>query len=81
MVERIWEQTVDQGTYVCYVERLSDYTGMLYVERSGEEVMKEPVGLSYRALFGPDVADVAEWQERCIEAIDADYAERGEEHP
>lgn len=82
--EPVWEQTVDNGRYRCRVERTGAYTGTLIVERDGDSgppILSRDVGLAYQAIFGPDVADVAEWQSLCIEAIDADYEGRGEEVP
>jgi hypothetical protein len=77
----VWRQTVDAGRYVCWVERVAAYTGILMCERDGTRVLRREVTLAYQALFGPDVGDVAEWEAACIEAIDADYRERGEEVP
>ena len=70
--EPVWENTVDEGAWRCKVERTGDYTGVLTVVRVSdeEEILREEVGLSYQAIFGPDVDDVALWQTMCIQAID-----------
>lgn len=81
MTEPVWEQTVDGGKYRCWVDRIDGYNGMLNVERDGVSLLQEVVSLSYQAIFGPDVGDVGQWQDRCIKAIDADYKARGEEVP
>jgi len=69
----VWENTVDDGAWKVEVVRTGDYTGVLTVVRAADdlEILREDVGLSYRAIFGPDVDDVAAWQARCIEVIDA----------
>lgn len=77
----VWDQTVDNSKYVCRVERTGVYTGELVVSREGTEILREQVGLSYQAIFGPDMDDVAQWRDSAIKAIDADYAARGEEVP
>lgn len=69
MKQIIWESRVD-GRYDASVERTGDYTGELVVRDGEKELLREPTTLSYRALFGPDVSDVATWQERTIKFID-----------
>lgn len=73
MGQTVWENTVDGGVWKVQVERTGDYTGVLTVVRASDdkEILREDVGLAYRAVFGPDVDDVAQWQDRCIEVIDA----------
>lgn len=70
----VWENTIDQMTWLCKVVRDGDtgYHGRLTVTNlgSGEVILDEAVGLSYAAQFGPDVADVREWEETCINAVD-----------
>lgn len=74
----VWQNTVDGGKWGCKVVRESDYRGRLVVwDVKGENViLDEPVGLSYGAVFGPDVDDVAAWQETVITAIDAEMEGR-----
>lgn len=71
----VWDNTVDNGTWRVWVERTDNYKGVLLVERisTGERVLEEEVGLAYQAIFGPDVADVNQWQNKAIEVIDAEY--------
>lgn len=80
-MEKVWENTVDGGLYRCWVERTGAYTGILMVERDGETIFRQEVGLAYQALFGPDIEDVGTWERLCIAAIDEDYAKRGETPP
>lgn len=73
MIEDIvWEQTVDAGAFRCKVVGTDDYRGQLTVEvaTSGEILLDIPVGLSYGALFGPDIDDVSDWQIQSIKVID-----------
>lgn len=83
MAEPVWQQSVDDGVYTTRVDRRSDYAGVLTVTRTedGALILVRDVTLSYQALFGPDVADVALWQEMVITAIDEDYRNRGMEVP
>lgn len=71
-VEPIWRQTVDNDRFTCQVDRTDDSRGLLTVTvtETQVDILSEPVPLLYGAVFGPDVADVAEWQEKSIVAID-----------
>mgnify|MGYP003348970809 FL=1 len=68
----IWEATLDNGAYRCEVKRLSHHKGQLTVVETAtnELILNKEVGLSYGAQFGPDMADVAQWQEMIVEAVD-----------
>lgn len=68
----VWFRTVDDNTWACQVVRTSEYKGLLTVTRlsDGKEILSQHVGLAYDALFGPDLDDVEDWKETCIEAID-----------
>jgi len=70
--EQVYYNTVDKGTWVIQVMRTEEYRGVLRVYQGvgGPLVHQQGVGLSYDALFGPDVADVADWQELALTAID-----------
>lgn len=72
MSEIVWKAELDNGQYKCEVKRLSSNKGQLTVEdtTNNELVLNKEVGLSYGAQFGPDVSDVAYWQEMIIEAVD-----------
>lgn len=69
--EPIWEGVLDDR-YRVTVSRRSDYRGVLQVvDTETDEVLhREEVGLSYGAMFGPDGADVARWQDRAIEVVE-----------
>ena len=70
-MENIWEAKLDEK-FNCKVERLTERTGHLSVtnDETKEVILNKDVGLSYGALFGPDVDDVAYWQDLCVEAVD-----------
>jgi hypothetical protein len=66
----VWKQTVDDGEYQCSVTRVDGYLGELKIVNDGVVIHHEQVGMAYGAVFGPDMDDVATWQERCIFVID-----------
>lgn len=68
----VWEATIDNNTWKAQVVRVDSYNGTLEIYRvePEEKVYSEDVSLSYGAIFGPDVADVAYWQEKTIEVVD-----------
>ncbi|MEW6635469.1 MAG: hypothetical protein AB1425_01495 [Actinomycetota bacterium] len=65
----VWRSKLD-GKYDVYVERTDDYTGVLKIAMGEEVLHSEEVALAYGALFGPDVDDVADWQERAVRVVD-----------
>lgn len=56
------------------VTRTGADEGMLQVKQmdSGRILHEEAVRLAYGAPFGPDMSDVARWQEIAIEVVDRD---------
>jgi hypothetical protein len=74
----VWYNTVDQGTWEVEVTRVTDYQGELTVRRASDDevILCEVVGLAYGAIFGPDVDDVEQWQDKVIKAIDAETERR-----
>lgn len=71
MKDIIWESTLD-SIYLCEVVRLTNRTGQLTVKnnQTNNILFNQEVGLSYGAEFGPDMDDVAHWQDLCIGAVD-----------
>ena len=66
----IWESTVDEKFH-CSVTRIDEYSGRLVVKDTNNQLfLDQEVGLSYSAIFGPDISDVLDWQNLCLEAID-----------
>lgn len=72
----IWEGGFDNNTYYATVSRDNDNEGTLDVYEgatpSGDPVYSARVGLSYGAMFGPDVADVNDWIKKVLDFIDRD---------
>jgi hypothetical protein len=69
----VWEAELD-NRYRCEVRRTDDYAGELKMVDGERVLICENVGLMYGALFGPDVSDVVDWQDKCTAAADADSA-------
>jgi hypothetical protein len=70
MTDIIWESKLDE-VFDCKVERIDERRGKLTViDQFDQILLNEEVGLSYGAMFGPDVADVALWEEMVIKVID-----------
>lgn len=71
--EIIWQSTLDDK-YECIVYRIENQQsrGQLIVKNinTGEIILDKEVALSYGAQFGPDIADIGEWQEMIIDAVD-----------
>jgi hypothetical protein len=65
----VWSSKLD-NKYTVEVTRTELYHGELTIADGATVLHREPVCLSFDALFGPDVADVAEWQEIAIAFID-----------
>jgi len=70
-MQKIWEAQLDD-IFDCTVIRTGERTGQLTVKENvnGNILLDKEVGLSYGALFGPDIDDVTLWQELCIEVVD-----------
>ena len=67
----VWESKLDT-IYNCQVTRTDEYKGILKLTNTENDwvLVEQEVGLSYGAKFGPNVDDVAQWQEICIQAVD-----------
>jgi hypothetical protein len=65
----IWESTLD-NRYAIQVVRVAPYEGKLAIREADEEIFSQQVALSYGATFGPDVSDIADWQEIVLGFID-----------
>jgi len=72
-IETIWESELD-GKFSCFVVRINKRGGNLRVVETatGRELLNQDVGLMYGAQFGPDVGDVAKWQDICTAVVDRD---------
>lgn len=69
--QTVWEATMDDK-WECRVTRKEGYVGILTVKgvETGETALCLEVPLSYGAVMGPDVADVAAWEIMCQNAVD-----------
>ena len=67
----IWESKADK-IYHCEVHRTGDHTGQLTVVNTTNNtiILDSVVTLAYGAMFGPDMDDVATWQDMSLNAID-----------
>ena len=69
-MNKIWQNKVD-NKYDVFVESDGDgYGGFLVIIENNKELLREHTSISYAAKFGPDISDVAKWEERCIQFID-----------
>ena len=65
----VWKNKLDDK-YDVSVERTEQYKGELVIKEGDKELTRKPVTMVYDAKFGPDVADVYEWENMCVEFID-----------
>lgn len=72
MSEILWEATLDRR-YRLFVEQTGDWTGVLRItdNQSGRLLFQAATEISYGAVFGPDVFDIAGWQRIAEEFVDA----------
>lgn len=66
----IWEAQLDER-YDCRVVHIGEYRGRLTVTDTvdGTELLNEEVGLMYDAQFGPDISDIALWEDKCVAVV------------
>jgi len=68
----VWWSRLD-NRYQIEVQRTGERAGdlVIYDHSDGDkELLRESVGLSYGARFGPDVSDVEDWKERAVKFVD-----------
>ena len=68
----VWWTRLD-GRWQIEVHHTSDYAGVLCVFDTQNDLhclAQQEVSISYSAPFGPDVADVADWQAIALELVD-----------
>lgn len=71
MSDVVWESKLDD-IYECKVVRNAPYQGILTIEQDNTVLFNKEVSLMYDAVFGPDVSDLAEWEDLCIKFVDGD---------
>jgi len=71
MADILWDAQLD-GIYECKVTRTGERTGQITIRNieTGDFLLDKQVGLLYGAQFGPDIEDLAHWQEMCIGIVD-----------
>ena len=68
----VWSSELD-GRYLVEVQRIDDRTATFYIfdkNESYKELFSRVVPLYYGAPFGPDVEDVAKWEEMGVQFVD-----------
>ena len=73
MPQEVWNITSNEPRDVgcrLHVERIDESYGYLVIVDNGKEVVRERVRLSYGAIFGPDIQDVQDWQDRFERYLD-----------
>lgn len=65
----VWSSMLD-NKYTIKVTRTVPYRSELTIAAGTEILHRQPVGLSFDALFGPDWGDVQSWQAAAIEFVD-----------
>jgi hypothetical protein len=70
-MQKIWQAQLD-NRYDCEVTRINEAHGHLTVTDTTNQkvLLSNEVTLAYGAQFGPDVDDVADWEIRCVQAVD-----------
>ena len=69
----VWTSILDKR-YEVTVTRSDDYLAELTISEGNQVLHRESVGLSYGAIFGPDVADVADWRRTAVAFVDSQNA-------
>jgi hypothetical protein len=65
----VWTAMLD-GRYTINVIRTGPHRGELTIAEGAHVLHREPVDLSFDALFGPDIADVVAWHEMTIRFVE-----------
>lgn len=75
--EVVWQATIDGRAWLATVVATGEAEAVLTVRRVSDEheILRENVGLTFGAIFGPDVSDVQMWSVMIVEAIDKFNAE------
>lgn len=70
--QTVWKAMMDDR-YRVTVTRVASHRGRLrIVDTTRDELVhEEEVRLRYGAIFGPDTADVVEWQKTAVRVVDS----------
>lgn len=74
----VYQNSLDEGTFVLRVTRIAPYKGQLVLSRHGETVFSCEVGIMRDAPLGPETEDVRAWEELGTIAVEADRKVRAE---
>lgn len=74
---RVFETTIDRGSYAIEVTRTGPYCGVLSVSRGGTIVIRRAVLIRFDAPYGPDAKDVREWLHFVTHFADQYNADQG----
>jgi hypothetical protein len=66
-----WKTKLDDKYDVLVEYGEDSYHGFLVVKDGEKELLREATSISYGARFGADMDDVARWQTRACEVVDA----------
>jgi hypothetical protein len=58
------------GKYVVEIQRINHASYLCLFEIGGRLLHVEPTNVALGAMFGPDVSDVAKWEERAADIVD-----------
>jgi hypothetical protein len=67
--DAVWATVLD-GKYVVEIQRINHRNYLCLFEIGGRLLHVEPTNVAFGAMFGPDVGDVAKWEERAVEIVD-----------
>lgn len=65
----LWATVLD-GKFVVEIQRINHRNYLCLFEIGGRVLHVEPTNVAFGAMFGPDVGDVAKWEERAVEIVD-----------
>ncbi len=69
-MDALWEADLDD-IYHCEVTRKTASLGVLRITKGSETLLEKEVSLAYGAAFGPDIDDVMQWQNDCLDFVDS----------
>jgi len=68
--DTVWAAVLDEK-FVIEVQRRNQEAFLCLFGLDGKCLHVEPTNLSFGAVFGPDVSDVADWQSRAQQVVDS----------
>jgi hypothetical protein len=66
----VWKATIDL-IYTCRVRDIDDYWGILEIIKENEMLFSKAVQYYRKPIFGPDLDDVMDWENICIDFVDS----------